>query len=132
MPERRGIWLYSYEDIKRRRPFTWFAYSVLAALALLGACGFGGLALYTAQKAGLVGFFVYLAFVIAMLAYSIIELPAGIIYLVRRRRGEPVDMWDCETPYDPAVKERATERGAPIELASPARRESKNIDPSSD
>jgi hypothetical protein len=41
-----------------------------------------------------------------ILAVGVIEFPAALIYAYRRSRREPVDMWDCETPNDPAVRER--------------------------
>jgi len=106
VPRRRGIWLHTYEYVRSRTTFQWFAYSLLGGLALFGGLAFGWLALTAGSDVPLAGRLLRLAIPIAMIGYGLLEFPAGIIYLVRRRRDEPVDLWDCETPEDPAVQER--------------------------
>ncbi len=102
MPRRRGIWLHPYEDIRTRTPFAWFAYSVLGTLGLLG--GIALLWLVFTLDIPKAARFIEAVIAIPAIGFGILEVPAGIIYLIRRRRGEPIDLWDFETPDDPAVQ----------------------------
>ncbi len=38
----------------------------------------------------------------AMICYALLNFPAALIYFYRKQRGIPTDVWDCETPNDPA------------------------------
>ena len=101
MPKRRGIWLFDYEQIKHRTPFQWFASSLLGGLALIGGAFVGWLSWQASDRAEWYSRLFALTVPAAMIAYGVVNFPGGIIYLLRRRRGEPVDVWDCETPDDP-------------------------------
>ncbi len=106
MPARRGIWLYSYEYVRNRTPFFWFASSFLGALALIGGIVFGWLTWFSSPMLEVEARLFRSIIPVTMLAYGILEFPPGIIYLSRRWRGLPADLWDYETPDDPSVQER--------------------------
>jgi hypothetical protein len=103
---RRGIWLYSYDQIKTRTPFYWFASSLLGSLAFFGGSVVAWLMWSSSSDLPLAGRLFRMIIPMAMISYGILEFPPGIIYLFRRRHHQPVDIWDYETPEDQAVKER--------------------------
>jgi hypothetical protein len=100
----RGVWLYSYEYIRTRTKFVWIASFILGLItsAFAVACLWGVVHEFRKDEridGGLIG-------IAGMLAgIGLLEVPAGIIYFWRRRRGEPVDLWQVETPNDPAVRD---------------------------
>lgn len=105
MPKRRGIWLDEYQEIKYRTAFQWFAESVFGGLALIG----GGTLVFltwTSERVESQGLVLGSVAAFALITYGFLKLPGGIIYLIRRKKGEPVDVWDYETPDDPSVQQR--------------------------
>ena len=104
IPPRRGIWLYTYEQIRTRHPITWLLTGIFSGIAFLAGLGLL-VFLCTNPEAGRPSRDVTFLIAAAILAVGIIDFPASLIYAYRRHRREPIDMWDCETPNDPAIRE---------------------------
>lgn len=97
MSRRRGIWLFDYEDIKHKTPFSMFAWLVLGTGALAGGSAFLWLIIGRwSNNATLLSKTISLVIPGAMICYGIAFAPAGLIYFLRRRRGEALGMWDHE------------------------------------
>lgn len=106
MPERKGIWLSDYKDIKYKTAYQWFAEFVFGVLAILFGLSLGCLFWRDAAGEEISTRILALFLPVGVVAFGIFKLPGSIIYLLRRLRGEPIDVWDCETPDDPALQER--------------------------
>ena len=106
MPERKGIWLSDYNDIKYKTGYQWFAEFVFWMLAILFGVFLACLFWRDSAREEVSNRILALLIPAVIVAFGLFKLPGSIIYLVRRRRGEPIDIWDCETPNDPAVQER--------------------------
>jgi hypothetical protein len=103
IPARRGVWLFTYDDVKYNTKVNWIGYVAGGVVA----AALGSVMLWTVvvrwpmMSASAAGFWIVL--VLAAFGYSFMFLPAGVIYFMRRRRHEAVGVWECETPGDESV-----------------------------
>jgi hypothetical protein len=91
LPRRKGLWLFDYEQVKYDTPFQHTASSILGCLALAFA-----VVVFWAMWASRTGTWMDALFVVAALAYGLASAPVGIISWIRRRRGEPTELFDYE------------------------------------
>jgi hypothetical protein len=100
----RGVWLYSYDYIRTRTRLIWIASFTLGLITSASAVAFLWGVAHEFREEQNVDFGAIA--IAAMLAgIGVLEVPAGLIYFWRRWRGEPVDIWQTETPNDPAVRD---------------------------
>ncbi len=97
MSRRKGIWLFDYEDIKYKTTFGMIAWLVLGIGGLVG----GSVLLWLiigrwGNNATLLSKAIILVIPVAMICYGIAFAPAAFLYFLRRRRGEPLGVWDHE------------------------------------
>ena len=98
MRERKGIWLFDYEQNKYEPRFHYFAYIILGAGALLFGC-FLCWTIYSRWDHDSVTALLIALFVpVAMVAFGIMLLPLGCLYFVHRAKGDAVDVWSAEEP----------------------------------
>jgi hypothetical protein len=105
MPERRGVWLYSYDQVKHRTRMEWIGSLVIGLFFLILGVPFGISMWQISTDSGLIGRAAAMVLPLAFVAVALVEFPAALIYFYRKSRCIPVDIWDCETPHDPAVQE---------------------------
>jgi len=91
LPPRKGLWLLHYDQVKYRTPFQQAASVILGCLALVYAATFGWI-MWSAKTGTWMGVII----IVAAFAYGLINAPAGIIYWLRRWRGEVTDYFDYE------------------------------------
>jgi hypothetical protein len=92
---RRGIWLFSYPDIKYTTRLQWRLYLIFGSLALI----LGSIAMTLLLREAKHGNFEFVSLLFAACAvlWGLLYVPAAVVYYLRRRRGEATDYFDFET-----------------------------------
>jgi hypothetical protein len=98
MRPRKGIWLFDFDQIKYEHPFHYIAYVLLGSGALL----FGFLLVWILygrwNHESFLALIEALIVPAAMIAFGMMLLPLGVLYFVRRAKGDVVDVWSAEAP----------------------------------
>ncbi len=105
MPERRGVWFYSYDQVRLKTRVEWIGSLVIGLFFLVLGVPFGISMWQMPTDSGWIGRAAAMVLPSAFVAVGLFEFPAALIYFYRKWHGIPVDIWDCETPNDPAVQE---------------------------
>ncbi len=113
LPEKRGIWLWSYDEIKYKTPFEWFATGLLGFLALTLGLTLAVTFWEKTKDATLIGRAWPQIVPAGIITFGLLHFPAALIYLFRKARHQPVDVWECETPNDPALTHRRLQKEDP-------------------
>src|SRR5271166_2220191 len=91
VPPQKGLWLFDHDQVKYRTPFQQTASAILGCLAL-GYAVSALLVMWSSKS----GTWMSLLFLVAALAYGLTNAPVGIIYWIRRGRGEITECFDHE------------------------------------
>ena len=94
VPARKGIWLFDYQDIKYNSRLQWGLHLIFGLSALI--FGFRTLILLIRHAKHAHFEFVPVVFATCSVLLGLLYAPAAIIYFIRRRRGEPTDIFDYE------------------------------------